>query len=534
MPPSAPSQGPKLARAAGITGAATMTSRILGVVREQVLASMFGAGNAMDAFNVAFRIPNLVRDLFAEGAMSAAFVPTFTRELTAHGKEAAWRLGSVVLTALVLITGLVALAGIVFATPLVTVLAGDYAAVPGKLALTVLLTRIMVPFLVLVAVAAALMGMLNSLQWFFIPALSPAMFNVGTIVCAVALAPVMPRVGLPPIAAIAIGTLVGGVGQIALQWPSLARQGFRYRPVIDFHSPGLRRVLLLMGPGTIGMAAIQVNLFVNTVLATGEGTGAVSWLQYAFRLMYLPIGLFGVSIATATLPTVARHAAAGDLTGVRRTVADGLSLTMMLNVPATLGLIVLSTPIVRLIFERGAFTTGDTAATAAALQFYAIGLVAYSVVRIISPAFYAMNDSRTPVAVGIVTMVVNVALNLALVRVLGYRGLALGTSIAALLNAVSLLVLLRSRLGGIEGARLGGAAVKIALATAGMAVTAMSVNSGLENWLPGMNLTAQIVRLAITMGASFAALAAIGLLLGIAEFRQGVSFVATRLGRNRR
>ena len=167
MPQTAPSEGPRLARAAGIAGAATITSRILGVVREQVLASMFGAGNAMDAFNVAFRIPNLVRDLFAEGAMSAAFVPTFTRELTAHGKESAWRLGSVVLTALVLITGLVALAGIVFATPLVTVLAGDYAAVPGKLALTVLLTRIMVPFLVLVAVAAALMGMLNSLQWFF-------------------------------------------------------------------------------------------------------------------------------------------------------------------------------------------------------------------------------------------------------------------------------------------------------------------------------------------------------------------------------
>ena len=272
-----------------------MTSRLLGVVREQVLAALFGAGDAMDAYNVAYRIPNLVRDLFAEGAMSSAFVPTFTRHLTAAGKASAWRLGNHVINALI---------SIVFAEPLVQLFAGAYRSVPGKLELTVFLTRLMLPFLTFVALAAALMGMLNSLHRFFVPALSPAMYNVATIACALLLVPLMPLVGMPPIAAIAIGTLLGGLAQIALQWPVLRREGFRYRPMLAWHDESLRRVLVLMGPGTIGLAATQVNVFVNTVLATGEGTGAVSWLNYAFRLMYLPIGLFGVSIATATLPAV--------------------------------------------------------------------------------------------------------------------------------------------------------------------------------------------------------------------------------------
>ena len=210
-----------------------MTSRILGVVREQVLASLFGAGNAMDAFNVAFRIPNLVRDLFAEGAMSAAFVPTFTRTLTNDGRERAWRLGNSVLNLLVVITGVLVILGIVFTVPLVTAFAGDFRNVPGKLELTVLLTRMMLPFLTMVAVAAAVMGMLNSLHTFFIPALSPAMFNVATILCALTLVPVMPRFGLPGIAAIAIGTLVGGLAQVALQWPRLRREGFNYRPTLE-------------------------------------------------------------------------------------------------------------------------------------------------------------------------------------------------------------------------------------------------------------------------------------------------------------
>lgn len=505
-----------------------MTSRVLGVVREQVLAYLFGASNAMDAFNVAFRIPNLVRDLFAEGAMSSAFVPIFTRTLTRDGRDAAWRLGSYVLNALVLATTLLVVLGIVFATPLVGAFAAEYADVPGKLELTVSLAQLMLPFLALVAIAAALMGMLNSLHHFFIPALSPAMFNIATIVCTIALVPVMPALGFPAITAVAIGTLAGGVGQVLLQWPALHRAGFRYRPVLDPADDGLRRVLVLMGPGTIGLAATQVNVFVNTVLATGQGTGAVSWLNYAFRLMYLPIGLFGVSIATAAIPSISRLAARDDRPGMRRTVADGITFMLMLNVPATLGLVALASPIVALLFERGHFTAADTAATAAALQLYAIGLVGYSIVKIASPTFYALHDSRTPVAVSVAVVLLNAGLNWVLAALIGYRGLALGTSIAAIVNGGLLLWLLRRRLGGIEGARLATSLAKITAAAIVMGLATWGAERTLRAAVPGMHVAGQILRLAGAMAVAFATLAASAHLLRIAEFGEALATVTAR------
>ncbi|NOT45842.1 MAG: murein biosynthesis integral membrane protein MurJ [Acidobacteria bacterium] len=533
-PPPTGSGASRLAGAAASAGTATMTSRLLGLVREQVLASLFGAGNAMDAFNVAFRIPNLVRDLFAEGAMSAAFVPTFTRHLATAGKESAWRLGNNVVNALAVITLVLVLLGMVFAGPIAAAFAGDFAAVPGKLELTTSLTRLMLPFLSLVALAAACMGMLNSLGMFFVPALSPAMFNVVSIVCALALVPLMPTLGLAPIMAIGIGTVLGGAAQVLVQWPLLHRQGFRYRPVLDWSDTGLHQVLRLMGPGTIGMAATQVNVFVNTVLAAGEGTGAVSWLNYAFRLMYLPIGLFGVSIATATLPAVSRDTMNREPGAIRRTIADGLSLMMMLNVPATVGLVVLASPIVQLIFERRAFTSADTAATAGALQFYAVGLVGYSVVRIASPLFYALGDNRTPVKVSMATVVVNVVMNLLLVQVMGYRGLALGTSVAALFNAATLMVLLRRRLDGIEGTRLLDSLTRIALASVAMGLAAAGAHATLTRLVPGTSLPAQGLQLGGTIGTALLVLAGASQLLRVREFGEGVALVRGRLARRRR
>ena len=346
---------------------------------------------------------------------------------------------------------------------------------PGKLDLTIALTRVMLPFLTLAALAAAVMGMLNSLHHYFVPALAPTMFNVATIVCAFILVPVMPALGLAPIMAIAIAAILGGIGQVAIQWPALRREGFRYRPLLDLEDPGLRRVLVLMGPGTIGLAATQVNLFVNTLLATGQGTGAASWLTYAFRLMYLPIGLFGVSIATAVLPAAARHAALDDANGIRETLSRGLALMLMLNVPATLGLTVLATPIVRLIFERGQFLPSDTAATAAALQFYAIGLVGYSAARIASPVFYALGESRVSVAAGTVSIALNIVASLALVSVIGFRGLALSTSLAAIANGGLLLYFLRKRLNGIDGSRLVFTFLKMLAASLVMAAAAAGV-----------------------------------------------------------
>ncbi|MGH9146820.1 MAG: murein biosynthesis integral membrane protein MurJ [Vicinamibacterales bacterium] len=516
--PGASKSGSRLARSAGIIGLATMASRVLGLVREQVLAYYFGAGNAMDAFVIAFRIPNLLRDLFAEGAMSAAFVPTFTRQLTLSGKPRAWQLGNNVITALIAITIPLTILGIVFAEPLVRLYAEDFSLVPGKLELTVQLTRIMLPFLTLIALAAALMGMLNALRRFFVPALSPAMFNVGTILCAVSLVGVMPRIGLDPVVAIAIGTIVGGLGQILLQWPVLVHEGFRYRPSFDWSDPELRRVAALMGPSIVGLAAVQVNLFVNSILATGEGTGAVSWLSYAFRLMYLPIGLFGVSIATAAIPGISTLAAREETTAMRGAISRGLRMMLMLNVPATLGLVALARPVVGLIFERGEFSTADTNATAIALMFYAPGLIGYSFVKLASPAFYALHDSRTPVLVSILTMVLNILLNLTLVRLMGYPGLALGTALAALFNASVLLWRLRGRLDGLEGTRLSISLGKIMVAATVMALSAWAIERGMHSIVPGTDLASRILQVGSSIAASLIVLAASAHALRITEF----------------
>ena len=507
-----------------------MASRVLGLVRDQVLAYYFGAGYAMDAFLVAFRIPNLVRDLFAEGAMSAAFVPTFTKRLAGEGRESAWRLANSVINALIVVTGVLVLLAVVFAEPLLRPFAEGFTDTPGKFELTVQLTRAMMPFLTLVGLAAALMGMLNALGHFFVPALSPAMFNVGTIVCALTLVPLAPQLGIEPIFAIAVGTIVGGLGQLLLQWPPLAREGFHYTPSLDRKDPGLRQILILMGPGTIGLAATQVNLLVNTMLATNED-GAVSWLNYAFRLMYLPIGLFGVSIATAATPAMSRLAHDQDYPRMRATIAHALGLMLMLNVPATLGLIALAVPIIALIFEHGIFTAADTAATAAALRWYAVGLVGYSVVRIVSPTFYALGKSRIPVAVSVISVLLNVALNLILVRTMGYRGLALGTSLAALLNAGVQLILLRRELGGIEGRRVTVTLVKIIVASVVMAATAWASDVWLVQLFPDASLLAQGLRVAGSILIAVIVLALAATILRIHEFEEARDMIVGRLRR---
>lgn len=522
---------PRLARSAGVFGLATIASRILGLAREQVMVYYFGAGDANDAFRVASRLPNLIRDLFAEGAMSAAFVPTFTRQLSVFGRERSWRLANSMINALLIITGVIALLGILFAGPLVRLYAPQFADVPGKLELTIYLARIVFPFLTLVAVAAVLMGMLNSLGHFFVPALSPAMFNVAGIAMALTLIPFADQLGVRPITIVAIATLVGGIGQLAIQWPPLRREGFRYQPVLDVKDDGLRRALLLMGPGTLGMAATQINVFVNTQLATGQGTGAVSWLDFAFRLMYLPIGLFGVSIATAATPAISRLVAEQNYPQIRSTLAQGLGLMFFLNLPATIGLMLLARPIIAVIFEHGEFTAADTVATAAALQFYAIGLVGYSVVRIISPTFYAIGRSRVPVMVSALSVLVNVAINVTLVRFIGYRGLALGTSITAIINASVQLWLLRREIHGIEGSRIAASFTKVAVASAVMGAVTWAADATLLDVMPGSSLATQILRLLITISLSLVALAGVAQLLGIREFAAARDLVIGRLRR---
>jgi putative peptidoglycan lipid II flippase len=316
-----------------------------------------------------------------------------------------------------------------------------------------------------------------------------------------------------------------------VQWPALRREGFRYQPIVSFKDPVVREILRLMAPATLGLAAVQVNVFVNTHLATGQEQGAVSWLQYAFRLMYLPIGLFGVSIATASLPDISRHAAADDLRSIRSAVSRALRLMLMLNVPATIGLMVLAEPIVGLIYERGKFFPGDTAATASALMFYAPGLLGYSAVKIASPTFYSLRDSRTPVIVSVLSIAANLGINLVLVRVLGYRGLALGTAIAAILNAVVLLWLLRGRLGGIEGRRVTTAFIKITAASILMGAAAYGTAAWLASASPVHGEAGKLVTVFGAIGTALIVLAGAARVLRIDEFTDAAARVVQRFRR---
>ncbi len=527
------SDGDGLARSAGIVGLATMTSRVLGLVRDQALAYRFGAGDRMDAFLVALRIPNLLRELFAEGAMNAAFVPVFTRRLTREGREAAWRLGTRLINALAVVTGVIVAAGIVFAEPLTRLFAAGYQDVPGKFDLTVQLTRIVLPFFTLVAIAAACMGMLNSLRRFFVPALSPAAYNVCLIAATLVVVPLMPENGPDPITAIAAAVLAGGAGQIAAQWWALRREGFRWRPAFDPADRGLRQVVGLMGPATVAGAALQVNQLVNTRLATGEGTGAVAWLTLAFRLMYLPLGVLGVSLATVTLPAVSRQAAAGDLAAVRETVSHGLRLMLAVMVPAAVGLAVLATPIVRLVFEHGEFTAADTPATARALVFYAPGIVGYAAVRLTAPVFYAFGNSLSPALVSVLTVGVNVALNLVLVRLMGYSGLALGTTLASVLNAGFLLFLLQRRLGGIDARRLADRFARISLAAAAMGAAVGAVESRVEAFAAEGGLLIEALVLGGEIALGLVVLATAARFLGIAELDEIRAQILGRLAFDR-
>jgi putative peptidoglycan lipid II flippase len=443
------SERTRIARAAGLVSGLTLVSRLLGLVREVVFAALLGAGFYSDAFRIAFRIPNLLRDMFAEGALSAAFVPTYTRALTREGRPAAFRLANRVLTVVALLLGVVVLLGVLFADVIVGTLAPGYGDVPGKHELTVLLSRVMMPFLPLVAFAAVAMGMLNAEERFAMPALSPAMFNVMAVGWGIGLW----VLGLPlqqVVLGWSLGTLLGGLAQIVVQVPSLRRLGWRLRPEWAPGDPGLRRIAQLMAPATAGLAAVQVNLFVNGWFASHQ-EGAVSWLDYAFRILYLPIGLFGVALGTIATAGLARRAAEGDLEGLRTTLRQSLSMLAYLTIPATVGLIVLRVPVVRLLYQRGLFTPSDTEATAAALLLYSFGLLGYSGVKVLAPAFYALHRPRVPLLASLAAVAGNLSVAIVLFPRLGFHALALGTALASLINASILAGVFQRRVGGLLG-----------------------------------------------------------------------------------
>lgn len=562
--PNTPAKAaPSMARSASIVSIATMGSRLLGLVREQVFAAFFGSSVANDAFNIAFRIPNMLRDLFAEGALSAAFVATFTQTLNQKGEREAWRLANLVNNGLIVILSVVMLLGIVFAPQIVDFLVGSSATASGQthtaalLPLAVKMTRILFPFLLMVSLAAVAMGVLNTKDRYGIPASASTLFNVGSIggglLCAYLYAPeyvgriahsLWQRVPVErdevgaaqAIIGMAIGTLIGGVLQWLIQVPSLRAVGYRWRAELSFTDPGVRQVMKLMAPAIIGAAALQVNLVINTNFATSLGQGPVSWLGYAFRMIYLPIGIFGVAISTATLPITSKAAALDDLTAFRRTLASALRLTFLLTIPSAVGLIVLSRPIIALIYQRGNFTADDTEQTALALSYYALGLVAYSAVRVLTPSFYALKETRVPMLASLVSIVTNYAVAALSVRYFGFghRGLALSIAAVAIVNALLLLFFMRRKLGGLEGRSLSLSFAKVSVAATVMGILCWQVSHGIEQMLGTRSLSARGLNVGGSVGLGIIVFFLVARLLRVTEITQLTAIVTRKLGSGRK
>jgi putative peptidoglycan lipid II flippase len=465
-------------QSAGIVSAAVAFSRISGLIREMVMAYAFGAGYRHDSFLLGFRIPNLSRDLFAEGALSSSFIPTFTNSLVNADKRDAAELAHQLTSMILLVVGTLCLLGMIFAPQLVGLLAPGFAADPVKFMLAVKLARIMFPYLLLVALSTQVMGMLNAQGSFGVPATASIFLNVGAVGVGLFLGYVIgPYIGLPPIEGMAYGILAGGAMQLAWQLPRLREMGFRFYPAWRWNHPGLRQIGRLMAPAVIASLAMQINLVVNTSFASRlidpirGADGPVSWLGYALRFVQFPMGLFGVAFASALLPSVSRSAASLNFVEFRKTLARSLTMVFLLTIPSALFLIVLGSALVGAVYQSGHFQAYDTRQTALALACYSVGLVSFASARVLTPAYYALSDSRTPMYLAVLSIGANIALPLFLLDVLhmNFAAMALTTSIAMTLESMCLFEGLRRRLGGLEGRVLCNRFLRIMLA--GMLMT---------------------------------------------------------------
>lgn len=446
-------------KAAGMIGVATSSSRILGFARDMILARLFGATPAADAFFVAYRIPNLLRELFAEGSMSAAFIPVFTEYHTIKSKQDAWELASAVFTTLLTIVTGITLLGVLGSAGIVWLLAPGFHDDPARLEMTTVLTRIMFPYLIFISLAALAMGILNSLRAFAAPAFSPVFFNLSIIGCALFLAPTLSE----PIFGVAIGVVAGGAAQFAMQLPGLKLRGMLFG--FKFHPghPGVQKIGRLMVPSLLGLSVTQINITVSTILGSFFA-GGPTYLFYGMRLIQFPLGIFGVALATAILPTLSAQVARGALDELRTTLGFGLRMIFFIILPAMVGLIMLRTPIVHLFFEHGTFTAHDTAETAFAVLCYSLGLWAFGGVRIIVSAFYSLKDTTTPAVSAAIAVAANILFSLMLMSHLGAAGLALATALAAMVNGGILVTVLNRRLGGVEWKTVGQSAVRVLVA----------------------------------------------------------------------
>ncbi len=472
----------QITRFAGQMTAATALSRLTGLARDILKARYFGTGLAADAFTVAFRLPNLLRRLFGEGTLSAAFIPVYTEYRRQLSQKESWQLVSAVFCLLTTILALIAILGITFAEPLVQLFAPGFKLVPGKFELTVQLTRWMFPYILFVGLAALAMAVLNTHKRFFLPALAPVMLNLSLILAMLFLCPVLGRDPVSQIYGLAFGVLVGGIGQFMIQLPALKQLGLKFNIHFGWQHQGVRQIMKLMGPGIFALGVTQINILVDTFLASMLEEGSVAALEYANRLIQLPLGLFAISITTAILPKLSEQAGSDDLSGLKSTLSYALRMIFFIMIPATAGLIVLRQPIVALVFQRGQFDLHSTHLTGLALTFYSLGLFAYGGLKAVGQVFYARKDTVTPVKVASLAMTCNIILNFLLVGPLKLGGLALATSLAAMINMGLLILLLRQRIGPLDGRKILFSFIKILILSLLMAAAVHFTLNQLNNW----------------------------------------------------
>lgn len=478
-----------ISRRVGTLGFFTSVSRVLGLVRDAVLAYAFGATGVADAFYVAFRIPNLLRRLVAEGALTVAFVPIYTEYLKKSRKQA-YEVACVVFTYLALFLAILVVLGVIFAPWIVKLIAYGFEADPGKYELTVYLTRIIFPYIFLISLVAFAMGILNSLKKFAAPAAAPIFLNLGIIGGALVLSHFFgePTVGL------ALGVLIGGMMQLALQVPALMKVGMLPRLVFKRKHPALKSLVLMMIPSAYGAAIYQVNVMIITLLASFLPTGSVSYLWYADRVSEFPLGIFAVSVAVATLPTLSDHAASKDVKSFVQTINYSQRLSFLISIPAAVGLFLLAQPIVEVLFMRGVFDRSMAAATAGALRFFAVGIPFVSADRNLVPAFFALRKPRIPVTTATVALVVNAVAALILMRPMLHLGLALAMSIAAACNFFMLLFMLRRTVGPLGARRIVSSVGRTCAATLVMALFIVGMVyygelfTGASLWMSGLQL----------------------------------------------
>jgi putative peptidoglycan lipid II flippase len=516
-------QKSKIAKAAGIMSIATLISRVLGYMRDMIFAFYFGATGVSDTFFAAFRIPNLLRELFAEGSMSAAFIPVLTEYRQKKGEEEANRLVKITFTFILVVVGLVCVFGIFFSPAIVTVIAPGFLGSAEKFSLTVLLTRIMFPFLLFISLAALVMGALNTKKVFFIPALAPAMLNITLILSII----LFESKSKQPITAAALGVLAGGFVQFVFQLPAFFKNRYRLGLDTAFGHPGIKRMSILLIPAMLALSVSQINIVVSNILASFLPSGSITYLFYSMRLIQFPIGIFGVAMGTAVLPALSEHAVKGDLDLLREDFSFALRLLFFISIPAMAGLIALREPIVNLLFQRGQFDYSATRGTAEALLFYSIGIWSVVGVRVVTAAFYSMQDTRTPVKIAIVGVLSNIFFSLILMGPMKHSGLALANALASGINFLLLFYMLRKKLKRIDAKRIVKSFAKIAAASLIMGLAGWRILSG-DLWTRGGNTGEKTLLFAGTVFVCGSIYVMANLLFGNEEMRYMYEMIKKR------